>query len=102
MKKLIPFLAFFLAVSVAFGQRTVRGTVTDSSEPLIGATVLVTNTNIGTVTDLDGRFEINVPSGSNELTISYTGFATQTVDITGQSEVNVALKAGQVLSEVVV
>ncbi len=102
MKKLIPFLAFILSVSVAFGQRTVKGTVTDSSEPLIGATVLVDGTTTGTVTDIDGNFEINVPEGATALKISYTGFATQTVSIAGLSQVNVVLEAGQVLNEVVV
>lgn len=102
MKKLIPFLAFFLAVSVAFGQRMVKGIVTDSNEPLIGATVIVKGTTTGTVTDIDGSFEINVPSDATELTISYTGFATQTVSIVGLSNVNVTLEAGQVLNEVVV
>ncbi len=102
MKKIIPFLAFFLTVSMAFGQRMVKGTVTDSNDPLIGATVLVKGTETGTVTDIDGSFELNVPADATELIISYTGFATQTVDIAGLSEVNITLEAGQVLSEVVV
>ncbi|MEO1258537.1 MAG: SusC/RagA family TonB-linked outer membrane protein [Bacteroidota bacterium] len=102
MKKLISFMAFFLTVAVAFSQRTVKGTVTDQSEPLIGATVLITGTSIGTVTDVDGFFEIEVPDDATQLTISYTGFAAKTVDITGLSQVNVILDAGQVLDEVVV
>ncbi len=102
MKKLLSILAFFLTVSVAFGQRTVTGNVSDSSEPLIGATVMVKGTTTGTVTDIDGNFEINVPAGANELTISYTGFTAKTVSITGLSQVNVVLEAGQVLDEVVV
>ncbi len=102
MKKLISFLAFFLTLSMAFGQRMVKGTVTDSNEPLIGATVLVKGTSTGTVTDIDGKFELSVPDGTTELQISYTGFAPQTVSIVSLSEVRVVLVSGQVLNEVVV
>ena len=61
---------------------TVRGNVTDGSgESLVGVTVQVEGTGIGTVTDIDGNFSIpNVPSNA-VLTISYVGMNTQTVPV---------------------
>ena len=58
----------------------IRGQVLDSSgEPLIGASILVKGTTVGTVTDFDGYYSIWVPNGSSDLEISYTGFTTQSV-----------------------
>lgn len=63
--------------------RIIKGVVGDgNNEPLIGATVKVKGTNIVTVTDMDGNFELEVPSGA-ELVVSYIGFNDQTVKISG-------------------
>ena len=63
--------------------RKIKGVVGDgNNEPLIGATVKVKGTNIVTVTDMDGNFELDVPSGA-ELVVSYIGFNDQTVKISG-------------------
>lgn len=63
--------------------RKIKGVVGDgNNEPLIGATVKVKGTNIVTVTDMDGNFELEVPSGA-ELVVSYIGFNDQTVKISG-------------------
>lgn len=63
--------------------RKIMGVVGDgNNEPLIGATVKVKGTNIVTVTDIDGNFELEVPSGA-ELVVSYIGFNDQTVKISG-------------------
>ena len=63
--------------------RVVRGIVKDqeNQEVLIGANILLEGTKIGTSTDFDGFFEITIPSNLEtiELTISYTGFETQTI-----------------------
>ncbi len=87
-----------------FAQRTISGVVTDgeSAETLIGANVLVNGTNIGTITDIDGSFTLSVPDGANQITISYAGFTDQVVDITGQTNVSIAMNAGALLDEVVV
>jgi len=109
MNKLLKTVAFaFLALlftsSDMYSQRNVSGTIIDSetNEPLIGANVLVNGTSTGTITDIDGNFSLNVPAGSNELVISYAGFATQTVAIGDQSVMNIGLSAGQLLDEIVV
>ncbi|MDF1695625.1 MAG: TonB-dependent receptor plug domain-containing protein, partial [Saprospiraceae bacterium] len=104
MKKLF-LLAFMLFTCVALtqAQRTVTGVVSDASgESLIGANVISKGSTLGTVTDVDGSFTLEVPDGATTLVISYTGFQTQEVDITGLSEVNVTLAEGQLLDEVVV
>ena len=104
MKKfLLTITALCLLSVVAFSQRTVTGTVTsDDGEVLIGANVIVTGTVVGTVTDFDGNFSLEVPEGSNELTISYTGFQSQTVNIEGMNSVEIIMTAGVGLEEVVV
>ncbi len=83
MKKV--FLSLLLVVTSAcalLAQRTVTGKITDEKgEALIGATILVEGTSSGTVTDLDGNFSLQVPAGSNTLQITYTGFASQLVEL---------------------
>ncbi len=104
MKKLSLLLFMLLcAVSMTFAQRTVTGSITDvNGETLIGANVLAKGTSSGTITDIDGNFSLEVPDGNNTLVISYTGYQTQEVDITGQSNVTIAMAEGQLLDEIVV
>jgi hypothetical protein len=59
----------------------VIGTVTDGTEPIIGASVRVKGKSQGTVTDLDGRFQLDVAPGT-ELVISYLGYKEVTVKAT--------------------
>ena len=80
MKKLIYTLFFSLSAMICFGQTAVSGTVTDGNEPLIGASVMVKGTSMGTVTDIDGGFDLgNVPVGEQTLVISYIGYATKSM-----------------------
>ena len=99
------FLLLVLFTSTAaLAQTEVSGTITDADtgDPLIGASVLVTGTSTGTVTDFDGNYTLNVPEGAESLTFSYTGYATQAVPFTGQSTVDLAMTSGELLDEVVV
>ena len=83
--------------------QTVKGTVISGTdnEPLIGASVMVQGTKIGAVTDLDGNFAIEAKNGQT-LEVSYLGFITQKIKVTG-SVVNVTLNEDkQSLDEVVV
>ena len=74
------------------GDVKVNGTVVDNAgEPIIGATVRVKNSQSGTATDLDGKFELSVPKGST-LIISYVGMLTQEVQVTGSSDLKITLK----------
>ncbi len=83
--------------------RTVRGTVVDETgEAVIGAGV-VANPATGTITDLSGKFSLNVPSGTKQLVITYIGYKTKTVDITNENDLMITLQEDiQKLDEVVV
>ncbi|MEL6122703.1 MAG: carboxypeptidase-like regulatory domain-containing protein, partial [Bacteroidota bacterium] len=104
MKRLsLLFCAVVLSVSALMAQRTVTGTVMDQlGEPLIGANILAQGTTAGTITDIDGTFSLDVPEGVNALVVSFTGYETQEVDITGASNVDITLAEGELLDEVVV
>ncbi|MBX2928311.1 MAG: carboxypeptidase-like regulatory domain-containing protein [Saprospiraceae bacterium] len=105
MKKLLFALMLMLAGAATLSaQRTISGTVTDQGKnPLIGATILVEGTSVGTVTDLNGEFSLTVPAGSNVLVISYTGYTTRRVELTNASRYDLALETDVVaLSDVVV
>ena len=84
-KRLCLVLAcFVMAVGMAFAQKTVSGTVYDSStgEPVIGAAVMVKGTAIGAATDVNGKFTIkNVPNSAQFIHVSYIGMHTQEVAI---------------------
>ena len=83
---------------------TVKGTVTDgTADPLIGATIKVKgNASLGTVTDFDGNFQLNVPSESSVLLISYVGMTTKEIKIGKQRSFKVTLQDDTQLQEVVV
>ncbi len=86
-----------------FAQQTATGSIKgDDGFGLIGVSVIVKGTTIGTTTDLDGNFSIRVPDGAKTLVITYTGFETQEIPIDG-SAVNLVMSEGtSVLDEVVV
>ena len=98
-------LAFLLLPASVYAQtqKTITGTVIDElGESVIGATVKAINTSMGTITDIDGNFTLQVPAEVKQLTISYVGYVTQTVDITSEP-IRVQLKSdNQLLQEVVV
>ncbi|MDD6890971.1 MAG: SusC/RagA family TonB-linked outer membrane protein [Bacteroidales bacterium] len=74
----------FLSAGLAMAQIKVTGTVTsaEDNEPIVGASVLVKGTTLGTITDMDGKFVINnVPESAHALQVSYIGMQTQSVNI---------------------
>lgn len=94
-----------LSIGSLMAQRTITGTVTDEStgEPLIGANVTVSGTSVGTITDFDGSFRLEVPDDTQTLEISYIGYTAQQVSVAdGISNIDLALQSGEVLDEVVV
>ena len=95
--------SLLLSLSAAMAQDTkVTGHVIDENgDPVIGATVLVKGTTIGTVTDFDGNFTLDVPNEHKQLEISYVGMETRQVSVA--PTVNVTLESdSQALDEVVV
>lgn len=105
MKQRILFLmmALFGLYGQMMAQTTVTGNVKDGTgEPIIGASVIVTGTSNGTVTDFDGNFTMKAKEG-DELTISYVGYISQTVKVSGSAPINVTLlEDNAVIDEVVV
>ncbi len=102
---LFTIIAFFSLCSALSAQNTINGTVKDqkTDELLIGATVRVQGTTVGTSTDLDGNFELNVPEGKDTLVVSYIGYQTQIVPLNGLSTIEILLGIqGNELDEVVV
>ena len=104
-KFLFTVVAFVLSGVMAFAQtKTVTGTIVDEfGEPIIGANVLVKGTTNGAVTDIDGNYSITGVSDSDELVVSYIGYASQTLPVGSQSTFNITMKEdGENLEEVVV
>ena len=103
MKKICTFLAcIMLSIAAVTAQTRVTGTVLeDSGEPAIGANILAEGTTVGTVTDFDGKFELNVPAKAKHLVISYMGFKTVTVNVKPNVKVQLESDAQQI-EEVVV
>jgi TonB-linked SusC/RagA family outer membrane protein len=105
-------LKFFLSLScflllgssALLAQRQLTGKVTDAEngEALIGASVIVEGTNIGTSTDFDGYYTLNVPATATSVRITYTGYATQTVAIGASNNMDFQMTTSAALDEVVV
>ena len=66
-------------------QHVINGKITDadSGEPLIGASVLVSNTTTGAITDIEGLYELLVPDTARSISFSYAGYKEQQVFING-------------------
>lgn len=99
---------FFLMVGLLFSVGlnaqtiTVSGVVSDpSGEPLIGASILAQGTTVGTSTNIDGEYTINVAPDAT-LVVSYVGYDTQNVPVDGRTSINVTMQENSVmLNEVV-
>ena len=88
---------------IAQAQKKIKGTVIDATgEPLIGVNVSVVGQAGGTITDIDGKYSIDVPAGA-QLKFSYIGYQDQVLHTTNQTVLNVTMKEStEVLDEVVV
>ncbi len=107
MKKLLQslFVLLFFASTAIAQDRTITGTVTSSDDklPIPGVSVRVTGTQIGTVTDANGKYSVKVPSGSKTLDFSFIGYLAKNLVITASNTINVALESdSKTLSDVVV
>lgn len=91
-KRLMMFLVgLFLSLGTALAQTEISGTVvsTDDGQPVVGASILVSGTQTGTVTDVDGKFRLSAPAGV-KLIVSYVGMKTKTVTATNNMKVSLA------------
>lgn len=97
----------FLAMGIvsAFAQqKTITGTVKDAEndETLIGVNITLTrDKNVGTVTDIDGKYKLTIPADADSLTFSYVGYSALTIAVSSDV-INISLSPGKQLSEVVV
>ena len=105
MKKMFYLLLLLGSFQIAYAQnRTISGVVTDAADgsTILGATVAVPGTTIGTITDIDGNYVISVPSSASELQVSFMGMETQSVSVVGKNTVNVVLSSSAIAVEEVV
>lgn len=95
---------FILSSYVAHGQQVIQGTVTSAvGEALPGVNVVIKNTTIGTVTDIDGNYSITVSQPDPVLVFSFIGYVTREVAVNNRSTINVVLEEDiEQLDEVVV
>ncbi len=82
---------------------TVTGTVTDNGEPLPGVNISVKGTSIGVVSDVNGKYTINVPNAESVLLFSFVGYVTSEITVGDRREISIALSEdAKQLDEVVV
>ena len=103
-KRLMTLLAvLFLFVGGAMAQTKVNGTVVsqDDGQPVIGATVMVVGTNVGTATNANGQFSLTCPAGKNMLRITYVGM--EPLEVSARPNMRILLTSDQkALDEVIV
>ena len=103
-KRLTMFMAaLFLMVGTALAQTKVNGTVTsqEDNEPVVGASVVVVGTQIGAITDAEGRFSLTVPAGKNTLRITYIGM--EPIEVSARPNMRIILTSdSKALDEVIV
>ncbi len=99
------FLLFIglLFATISFAQVTVKGTVTDKDDnsPIPGVTVVIQNTTRGTITDIDGKYELQLDSLGQTLEFKFVGMQSVTQIVT-TTTVNIGMSAGMELQDVVV
>ena len=103
-KRLTVFLAcLFLSLGTMLAQTKVTGIVVsqDDNEPVVGVSVLVVGTNVGTVTGADGRFSLTVPQGKSQLRFTYVGM--ETLEVSARPQMRIVLRSGATnIDEIVV
>ncbi len=107
MKNIMLFLTALLMSCHVMAQQTyVTGTITDANDgsPMIGANVLVKGTTTGTISDINGNFTLNIPTGKSTLKISCIGYRTQVIRLkSGQKVVKIIMKEdSELIDEIVV
>ena len=101
MKKILFLIMMVSSVYINAQDFTVRGVVSDESDVLPGVSIVVAGTNLGTITDVNGKYSINVKKGS-KLIFSYVGYRAHEA-VANQSTINVKMKTDAIqLEEAVV
>lgn len=90
-RKLSALVLLSCCCSFLYGQVSGLVTSSETGEPLIGASIVVKGTSTGTITDIDGRYQLNVPNDASTLEFSYVGHRPQEVPINGRTVIDVQL-----------
>ncbi len=108
MKKIIALLSFMLIICGVSAQSyyTIYGTVINqvTNKPMQAASVFAQNTTLGTVTDADGNFKLQLPSGGYDIVFTYTGFRTESKRVTNADaaeKINILLNENEKMLETV-
>ncbi|NJM14786.1 MAG: TonB-dependent receptor plug domain-containing protein [Bacteroidales bacterium] len=92
LRLLISFILMTLLTHFTYAQHAVTGRVVDEADmPLVGANVVIAGGGTGTITDIDGNFEIQVPSTETELQFSYVGYLSETIKVGTQTNIEMRL-----------
>lgn len=104
LKVFLLFMIFITGTSGIYAQKTITGTVLDTeNQPVAGANVVVKGTYIGAITDVNGKFTVNVPSSASIITFSFIGYIDKEVEVGNNTVVDVTLETvATALEEVVV
>ncbi len=107
MKRVLSLITLLLSVCAAVcAQTVIKGKVLDGSqanEPMIGASVQVPGTSVGSITDVDGNFSFTLPKGKSMIQVSMIGYKTQVINLKGRDYVEIVLKEdAEIMDEVVV
>ena len=95
MKKVFSFFVVIMIAQLSFSQGLVKGIVVDktTNEALVGVSVLNPATGVGVATSLDGSFAIKVPAGKQEITISYIGYFSRTIQVSSKDLGTIGLES---------
>lgn len=103
-KRLTVFLAcLFLSMGTLLAQTKVNGVVVsqDDNQPVVGVSILVVGTNVGTVTGADGKFSLTLPQGKTQLRFTYVGM--QTLEVSARPNMRIVLRNDETnIDEIVV
>ena len=94
-KRLTVFLAcLFLSLGTMLAQTKVTGVVVsqEDNQPVVGVSILVVGTNVGTVTGADGKFSLTVPAGKSQLRFTYVGM--ETLEVSARPQMRIVLRNG--------
>lgn len=100
---LLMLLLISCPLSIFAQNKTITGTVRDAIDVVIGASVTVKgDKSIGTITDMDGKFTLSVPTSAKELVVSFIGYEDQMLPIGNKTHFDITLKESSVMLEEVV
>lgn len=102
---ILTVVSLLVSLPIWAASRELRGTITDvAGEPLVGVSVLLEKSKTGCMTDLDGKFSLQVPDGNASLKLQYVGYVGQTVKVTpAQNDLKIVMhEDAQTLDETVV